>query len=161
MLVAFILTAPIAKAQTGWITHKGDERVSVKFPAEPREAIPGTFIATDKDSTGYVFTIVDFVKIAGIDSVALAPMKDTQEFADQLKVGMVQSLPNVVFDDFKIGKWKGFTHYTSTGYSSEQKRKYYLFMFIIGSKLYNASAVIPDGVGIKGRDDFWASIVVK
>lgn len=156
-LIATLMTVAIVRAQAGWITHKADNRISVKFPSEPKEAIPGTFIATGKDSIAYVFTVVDFVQVANIDSVALAPMKTTTEFTDQLKSGIKQSLPDVDFADFKIGTWKGFTSYSSSGVDSK-KKKYDMFMFIIGNKLYSLSTVKADGLGDKSRDDFFASI---
>jgi hypothetical protein len=163
-IFALVITALFAittvYAQDGWITHKGDNRISVKFPSEPKELTPGSFMATDKDNIAYIFTMVDFVQVAGIDSVALAPMKATPEFAAQLKTGMKQSLPDVNLADFKIGTWKGFTSYSSSGLDSKNK-SYDMFMFIIGNKLYSLSTVKAAGVGVKGRDDFFASIMLS
>src|ERR1700733_7688346 len=115
LIVAALIAVTTVNAQDGWVTHKGDNRISVKFPSEPKELTPGSFIAVDKDSVAYIFTIVDFVKVANIDSVALAPMKATPEFAAELKTGMKQSLPDVDLADFTIGNWKGFTSYSSSG----------------------------------------------
>jgi hypothetical protein len=160
IVITMLITAAIAKAQDGWVTHKGDERISVKFPSEPKELTPGSFIAVDKDSIAYIFTIVDFVKVANIDSVALAPMKNTPEFAAQIKTGMKQSLPDVEFPDFVIGSWKGFTSYVSSGLDSKNK-KYDMFMFIIGNKLYSVSTVTAPGASTKGRDNFLGSIMLS
>ena len=160
LIAILLITVGITNAQDGWVTHTGDNRVSVKFPSTPREIVPGSFMAVDKDSIAYIFTIVDFVQVAGIDSVALAPMKTTPEFAAQLKTGMSQSLPDVTLADFKIGTWKRFTSYTSTGVDSK-KRKYDIFMFIIGNKMYSASTIAADGMGTKGMDTFLASVVVN
>ena len=116
LAIAAMLTVTIAYAQNGWVTHQGDNRISVKFPTDPKELVPGSFIAVAHDSSVVcVFTLVDFVKVAGIDSTTLAPIKNTPEFAAQLKSGMGKSLPNVNLDDFKIGTWKGFTSYTTSG----------------------------------------------
>jgi hypothetical protein len=87
-------------------------------------------------------------------------MKDTPEFAGQLKQGMGSSLPGVALDDFAIGKWKGFTSYTTKGINSAQKTKIYTFMVLVGNKLYSLSAVVPDGRSTKGRDDFFASLTL-
>ncbi len=159
LIVAALIAVTTVNAQDGWITHKGDNRISVKFPSEPKELTPGSFMAVDKDSIAYIFTIVDLAQVANIDSAALAPMKATPEFAAQLKSGMEQGLPGVDLDlaDFTIGNWKGFTSYRSSGLDSK-KKKYDLLMFIIGSKLYNVSTVAADGVSTKGRDDFFNSI---
>jgi hypothetical protein len=160
LLIAVLFTVTIVKAQTGWVTHKGDNRVSLKFPTTPTELTPGSFTAADKDSIAYVFTIVDFVKVAGIDSVAMAPIKATTEFAASMKTGLMQSLPDVTLPDFTIGTWKGFTCYKSTGFDSKKKR-YDIFMFIIGNNLYSVSTVASPGTGTKGRDAFVNSIVIN
>ena len=115
LIIALLITAGIANAQDGWVTHVADNRVSVKFPVEPKELTPGSFITTDNAGVAYVFTVVDFVQVANIDSVALAPLKNTPEFAAQIKTGLLQSLPGVDMADFTIGTYKGFTSYTSTG----------------------------------------------
>src|ERR1700709_1754200 len=105
-IFTLLVNIGIANAQDGWVTHIGDNRISVKFPTAPKELTPGSFMAADKDSIAYVFTIVDFVAVAGVDSVALAPMKATPEFAAQMKVGLKQSLPDADLSDFTIGVWK-------------------------------------------------------
>jgi hypothetical protein len=161
LLIATVFAITVASAQVGWVTHRADNRISVKFPSEPVENPPGSFIATNKDSTvAYILTVVDFVQVANIDSVALAPMKATPEFAAQLKTGLSQSLPAVELSDFTIGTWKGFTSYTGTGKDPKMKR-YDIFMFIIGNKLYSVSTVTSDGVSLEGRDIFLNSIVLS
>jgi hypothetical protein len=160
LLIAVVFTATMVHAQAGWVDHKADNRITVKFPSAPQELTPGSFMAKGNDSTVYVFTLVDFQQVAGIDSTALKPMEATPEFASQLKSGMKQSLPDVGLADFTIGKWKGFTSYTTSGVDS-RKKKYDMFMFIIGNKLYSLSTVSLDGAGTKGRDDFFASAVLS
>ena len=159
LVIATIVTITFANAQTNWVNHTGDNRISVKFPAEPKEVIEGTFAAHGKDSVVYVFTIVDFVKVANIDSTALAPIKNSTEFTDQLKVGMSQSLPDVTFPEFKIGTWRGFTSYSSVGVDSK-KKKYNVFMVLIGNKMYSFSTISDDGVSMAGRDAFVNSITL-
>jgi len=160
MIVATVFAVTFASAQTGWVDHKGDNRISVKFPSDPKEVTPGSFAVSDKDSVVYIFTIVDFVQVAGIDSTTLAPMKNTPEFAAQLKTGINQGLPNVTFDDFKIGTWKGFTSYTSIGVDPD-KKKYHMFMVLIGNKMYSFSTVGADSAGMQGHDSFINSIVLS
>jgi hypothetical protein len=157
LIIASLFAITIANAQNGWVDHKGDERISVKFPVEPTEVVPGTFAAHDKDSVAYVFTIVDFVKVAGIDSTVLNPIKNTTQFTDQLKVGISQSLPNVTLDDFKIGTWKGFSTYSTTG-TDLKKRKYDMWMVLIGNKMYSLTSVRGDTANTQGRDNFFNSL---
>lgn len=161
LLFIIIIAGNITHAQTNWITHKADNRVSLKFPTQPVERIKGTFIATSKDSSiAYVFTVVDFAATAGIDSTSIAPYKTTPEFAAQLKAGIVKSLPTVELEDFKIGTWKGFTSYTSTGVDNKSK-KYFLFMFIIGNKLYSVSSILASNADFKKKDEFVSTIEIS
>jgi hypothetical protein len=162
LVIVALFTMTIVYAQTGWVTHKADNRVSVKFPNEPHEISPGSVMSMLKDSSMvYVFTMVDFVQVAGIDSVALAPIKATPEFASQLKSGIGRSLPGVNFADFTIGSYKGFTSYTSSGLDAKNK-KYDMFMFIIGNKLYSLSTIMASTIATtKSRDDYFASIVIS
>lgn len=157
LVIACFFAITIAHAQTGWVDHKGDERISLKFPAAPAEVSPGSFAAHDNDSVVYVFTIVDFVKVAGIDSTTLAPIKTTPEFTSQLKMGIGQTLPDVTFEDFKIGTWKGFSSYSSTGTDSK-KRIYDMWMVLIGNKLYSLTTVRGGTAGTEGRDNFFNSV---
>jgi len=155
-----MLSVTVLHAQNGWITHKGDDRVLVKFPSEPQETTPGTFVAiASKDSsTVYVFSIVDFTKF-GIDSASLVPLKTIPQFTAQLKAGMKKSIPTANFEDIKISTWKGFTSYTTTG-TDPKGKKYDMFMFIIGSKLYSLSTIRLSGIDVKGRDDYFAAVEI-
>lgn len=161
LVILTFVCVTISFAQTAWVTHKADDRISVKFPGEPKEVIAGTFAMRDKDSVAYVFTVVDFVAVAGIDSTALAPMQDSPEFASQLKTGISSSLPNVTLDDFKVGKWKGHSSYTTSGVNSKDKSKMYMLMVLIGNKLYSLSAVIPEGKAMAGRDEYFGSLTLS
>ena len=143
----------------GWITQIADNRISVKFPATPKEVIRGSFVAKDKDNVAYIFSIVDFVKVGGIDSVALAPIKATVEFAGQLKTGIKKKLPDVDLKDFTIGTWNGFTSYVSSGLDSKRTR-YDILMFIIGNKLYSFTTINANSIDTKGRDVFFNAIVL-
>ena len=161
LIIACFCAITIANAQTGWVTHRADNRISVKFPSEPAENPPGSFIATNPNKTlAYVLTVVDFVQVANVDSVALAPIKTTPEFAAQLKTGILQSLPTVDLSDFTIGTWKGFTSYTATG-TDPDKKKYDMFMVIIGNKLYSFSTITAEGESLEGRDIFLKSIMLS
>jgi hypothetical protein len=160
LIVATVFAVTFANAQSGWVDHKGDNRISVKFPSEPKAVDTYSFLAMGKDSTAYIFTIVDLVQVSGLDSAALAPMKTTPEFADQIKAGLAQSLSGVDLSDVAIGTWKGFTSYTLTGKDAKLK-KYNIFMFIISAKLYSFSTVALNGASTEGHDIFLNSIVLS
>ena len=160
LIIATFFAITVANAQNGWVMHKADNRISVKFPAEPTAAAGG-FIAANKDSTlACVLTVVDLLQVANLDSVALAPMKNSPDFAAQLKTGIKQGMPNVDLSDFTIGTWKGFTSYTANGTDAKMKR-YDMFMVLIGNKLYSFSTVTANGATLQGRDAFFQSIVLS
>jgi hypothetical protein len=161
LLVAIVLlTIAVVRAQQPWVTHKVNDRVSIKFPSTPREFIPGSFMSVVPDSSVvYIFTVVDFAEVANLDSAALAPVKATPEFAAELKTGMKRSLPDVNFSDFAIGDFKGFTSYSTSGLDSKKKR-YDMFMFIIGTNFYSLSIVTAYGGLLENRDKFFASIQI-
>ena len=160
LVILTVISITLAFSQTAWVSHKADNRISLKFPDEPKEVITGTFAAHDKDSSTYVLTVIDFVAAANIDSTALAPMQDSPDFAAQLKQGMTSTLHGVTLDDFKIGKWKGHTSYTSTGINNNDKSQLYSFMVLVGNKLYSLSVIVPAGRPVAGRDEFFSSLTL-
>jgi hypothetical protein len=160
LVTVAVLMVTLAHAQTGWVDHKGDDRISVKFPVQPKEIASGSFFAFDKDTTGYIFTIIDYMKVAGMDSVALDKEKDLPEFAVGMKTGYTKSNPDVKIDDFKVGKWKGFTCYTTSGVDSK-KRQWDMFIFIIGNKMYGLQTMRNEHSSPEGRDAFFNSVVLS
>jgi len=160
-MVGVLFTLTIAYAQESWVNHKVDNKVSIKFPSQPKEFMPGSFLAMAPDSSVvYIFTLVDFAKVANLDSAALAPVKATPAFAAELKTGMTKSLPDVNLADFTIGNYKGYTSYTTSGLDSKKKR-YDMFMFIMGTNFYSLSVVTTYGALLEGRDKFFASITLS
>lgn len=158
-LLLFIAVPFITNGQTNWVTHKADERISMKFPATPKEAVKGTMVATEPDSSvAYILTVLDFT-IFNIDSATLAPVKATPEFAAQLKTGMAQSMPDLLVEDLKISEWKSFTSYATTG-TDTKKNKYKMMMVIIGTKLYSLTAVCKPNVDTAKADKFFASLTL-
>ncbi|GAA4315256.1 hypothetical protein GCM10023149_11780 [Mucilaginibacter gynuensis] len=163
LFIVVVLAVTAVNAQTAWVTQKIDDKVSVKFPSAPKVE-NGVYRLKDKDSVGYALNIVDFQAVANLDSAALAPMKDTEEFAGQLKAGLEQSLQGIVLSDITIGKWKGYTTYSLTGNNAAKKTKLYLQMILIGSKMYSMSSAVPDAApaaGLKNKDLYFTSATVK
>jgi len=158
--IALLFTLGIAYAQNDWVIHKCDNRISVKFPSEPKEIQPGSFTANLKDSTvACIFTCVDFSKVANIDSTTLAPLENTADFAAELKTGLESHLSDVKMNDLTIGKWNGFNSYSTWGIDSKKKR-YDFFMVIIGNNLYSLTTITGFGALFETRDTFFSSIVL-
>lgn len=157
LLFILIVLATVMESQaqtTGWTTKKLDERLSVKFPYEPKEFQAGSFMSLSKDSNiVYIVTIVDFKKNFNVDSVAIAPLKETPEFAGQLKTGLTTSMPKVTLADMVMGKWHGFTSYTTTGVDTD-KKIYNIQMILVGNKMYSFSTIRRDDKYLSDKEYF-------
>ena len=154
------LLSVAANAQTNWVTQKLDEKVSVKFPVQPQKVTKNdidSYTVKGPDSIGYNAVMIDFKTVAKLDSVALAPMKDSQRFADGLKAGMASKKPNYTFGDAVIGKWKTYTTYTIPGTENTNKNQLLTRMILIGSKLYTLTCVVPANTITKNNDLFLSS----
>jgi hypothetical protein len=160
LLFTTILAVNLVHAQSDWINYKIDNKLSVKVPVQPND-MQGSQIATDKDNLVYVITVVDFVKVAGIDSATLAPMAPTQEFANSIKTGMLGQMPGFTLGDITIGKWHGLNCYHVEGENVERKVKTYSFMVIVGSQFYSLSTIVPYDKSNKPKDDFFDSLVLN
>jgi hypothetical protein len=158
ILFFIAITAISVKAQTTWVKQQLDGRVAVKFPAAPKMSARGPIVMyrdTDKNNLIYAAAVVDYMVIAQLDSAKLAVMKDTQQFADGIKNGMATTAKSYEFGDVTLGKWKGYSTYSIAGTSATNKAKMYFMIILIGSKGYNLSCVVPDGVSPQSKDDFF------
>ncbi len=156
LISALVIT--IADAQSTWMNYKIDSRLSAKVPNEPKPVDENTVMASDNDGCAYLITIADFQQLAGLDSAKLAPLAATPEFAGALKTGILSKMPGYTMSDVKVGNWNGYVCYNVDGGNDTQKVKIYTFMVIVGSKLYNLSAVVPAALAFTGKDDFFASL---
>lgn len=161
VLIAILVCALFSvHAQTGWVTFKVDSKVSIKFPADPSLLDANTYCVIDSGKKkAFLFTAIDFVKAGGIDSLTLLKQKNTPEFVAKLKTTMEQALTGVNLTDFAIGKWKGYTSYHASGLDDKKKR-YDIFIFIIGDVGYCLSTVTKDGVPLDDRDKFFSSVIL-
>ena len=161
-LLLFVLAlSATASAQTNWITKNLDEKLSVKFPAEPEKVSkPGidSYTVKAQDSIIYTAGVVDYKIVAGLDSDRLAPLKDMQQFADQIRLGMAAKKPNYTFGPITISKWKTYTLYTVS--ATENSNKYTLTaqMITIGSKGYSFSCRVPVGMATPNKEAFLGSV---
>src|SRR5882757_2268987 len=100
-LLLFVLTlSAAANAQTAWVTTKIDNKISVKFPAEPVKMSKPTgdvYVYRAADSLAYSAAMLDMNVVVHLDSTKLAQVKDMQPFADQLIKGIASSKKNYTF----------------------------------------------------------------
>jgi hypothetical protein len=161
-LLLFVLLASFTvNAQTGWVTKNIDDKLSIKFPVEPKKATKNGFdsyVAKGNDSVAYSSTVLDLKVVANLDSATLAPVKDSQEFADQMKMGMVSTKTNYTIGDITIGKWKNYTTYSVSGTENATKSTLYIRMILIGSKMYTLSCMLPANLSTKNNETFFGSV---
>jgi hypothetical protein len=77
--------------------------------------------------------MIDFKVVAHLDSATLAPMKDVQQFADQIRMGMASKKLNYTFGDIAIGKWKTYTTYSMSATENTNKNTLLVQMILIGN----------------------------
>ena len=161
LLFVLMLSAATTKAQTGWITKKLDEKISVKFPSEPEKTTKNgvdIYTVRAKDSIGYSANVIDYNVIVHLDSAALAPVKDTQQFADQMKMGIASKKTNYTFGDIVIGKWNTYTTYNLSASDKVNKNTLLMRMVLIGSKMYSVSCRVPANLVTKNNEVFLGSV---
>lgn len=152
LLLLLVLSVVFTNAQTAWITKKLDGKISVKFPEEPTKTTKTaseSYVFKGKDSIQYSATVLDYKILANLDSATLAPLKDSQQFADQMMAGMASQKPNYTFGEAKIGKWKTYTNYTFSGVDNTTKKQLSVQMILIGSKMYALTCLVPDKIVTK------------
>jgi hypothetical protein len=160
LLLFVLLLSATANAQTTWITKNLDERLSVKFPAEPQKTIRNgidVYTLRQADSTAYSASVIDYKVVVHLDSAALAPVKDNQQFADQMKKGLASVKPNYTFGDITIGNWKTYTTYSLSGSENTTKGTLFIQMILIGSKMYSLSCRVPVNLVTKNKEEFLSS----
>ena len=161
-LLLFMLTlSAAAKAQTNWVTQNLGAKLSVKFPSEPEKVIKNgveSYTVKAKDSVIYSAGVIDFEVVAHVDSAGLAPMKDTQEFANQMRTGFASKKPTYTFGDITIGKWKTYTSYSFSGVENTNKNRAIIHMILIGSKIYSFVCRVPPNLVTQNNDVFLNSV---
>ncbi len=161
LLLLIVFNSIMVRAQTNWIKQQLDNRVAVKFPVAPKMITQGgniVYKGTDKDSVIYSASTIDFDVVAHLDSAKLAPMKDTQQFADGLKTGMSSSAKAYEFGDVIMGKWNGYSSYNITGKNVAKHTKIFVLIILVGSKGYYLSSLVPDGLSPKCKDDYFSMV---
>jgi hypothetical protein len=163
LLLFILMLSAAAKAQTNWVTKDLDEKLSIKFPSEPQKVTKNgiySYTLKGKDSVGYNAAVMDYKVVAHLDSATLAPMKDTQEFADQIRMGMASKKANYTFGDVTIGKWKTYTTYSISASENTNKNKLLIQIILIGSKMYSLSCLVPANLVTKNNEVFLGSVDV-
>lgn len=150
-----------ANAQTQWNDTKLGDKISVKFPSTPGTKTANgsmNFVAKTKDSVTFTGFVLDYQIIARLDSTALAAVKDTQAFADQLRAGILAQRKDYTLGNIEVGKWQTYTAYQILGKKNNNNSKLYLKMIIIGSKMYGLSCLVPEQLATKDNEVFLNSL---
>jgi hypothetical protein len=161
LLLFVLMLSTTANAQTDWVTKNLDEKLSVKFPVEPEKVTKNgidSYTVKGKDSVGYNAAVLDYKVVANLDSAALASVKDTQQFADQIRLGIGSKKTNYTFGNVIIGKWKTYTAYSISASENTNKNTLLLRMILIGSKMYSLSCLVPANMVTKNNEVFLGSV---
>jgi hypothetical protein len=105
----------------------------------------------------YSVAMLDYKIVLHLDSAALAPMKDNQQFADQLRAGIASNKTNYTFGDITIGKWNTYATYSMSASENINKNTLLIQMILIGSKMYSLSCRIPANMTTKNNEVFFGS----
>ena len=160
---AFLFSSIVTQAQNNWISYKIDNKISVKFPSKPTHLSDEVLSSSSKDSSAALFiAVIDLAKIADADSAAVAKIIENPDAIKDLANVMNNNTQYAKLEDFKLGKWNGFTSYTSTAVGTDPRNKYYhVFVFFIGIKAYMFSAVLSPTANSKIKDDYFSSITLN
>jgi len=157
LVVTIICSIIVAHAQTNWIDYKIDNRVSVKIPSQPKKIDEFNVMASDMSGSVYVLGAVDLAISDGTDSAKLVTLAPTAEYAKMMRTKLIESLPGFEMGDIKTGLWNQHNAYYLNGVYLATKGKVYMFLFIIGSKLYSLTAITPENSSGQAKEDFFAS----
>lgn len=158
LLFTAIITLSAVKAQTGWVDYKIDNKLSVKLPVQPGKYGQNSHSASTKDSTVCIVTMIDLKAATHLDSATLVAMQPTAEFAAGLKASMLGQMADVTLGDVKMDKWNGNYSYAIEGVNAAKKLKTYTFMVVVNNNLYALNCLVPDGVSVKDKEYFFASL---
>jgi len=161
LIVSFctILFALPANAQTNWVLKKIDNRISVKFPAEPSPIAEGVtgykFLYTD--SSLITASLVDLEQM-GLDSATLAGLIETEEFFEQFKVGLTGQTPDAEITKSVIVKWNNYVAYEIEGVDKSKNQKIFFKCIFIGAKMYVFSCIFNSTTDILQKETYFKSI---
>lgn len=150
-----LMSSVTVMAQGDWVKQSIDGRASIKFPKTP-EKVPDAdaYYYTGPDSIKYVVNVTDLGEL-GLDSATLAEMTPTDEFLDQMKMGMTMQMPGIEFSKSAISTWKNYTVYDFEGYNKTDKANMFIKTVFVGSKMYVLLNIVPEKKTATGKDTFF------
>jgi hypothetical protein len=157
VVIAVICSINFARGQASWIDYNIDNRVSVKIPSQPKKIDEFNVMSSDMSGSVYVIGAVDLAISDGTDSAKLVTLAPTAEYATMMRTKLIESMPGFEMGEIKTGLWKQHNAYYLNGIYTRTKGKVYMFLFIIGSKMYNLAVITPENSGGQAKDDFFAS----
>jgi hypothetical protein len=146
----------------GWVNYKIDNKLSVKLPEQPQKVNESAVKASDNQKITYIVGMDDLAKTDGTDSTALASKATSPEYLNILKAKFTKSMgQGFSLSNIKAGTWKTYPCYYFEGTHVPTSANIYFFMVLIGSKLYQLMAFIPDGISSKTKDSYFDSLVLN
>lgn len=163
LLLFILLQTAFAFSQSVWVIQKIDERLAVQFPDNPTKTTKKgseSYLSKGKDSGQYSAVVLDYKILANLDSATLSRIRNTQQFADQIRGGMAAQKTNYTFEVAKIGTWNTFTTYSFNAVEHTSKARLAVRMILIGSKMYALSCLLPDQLVTANEQRFFDSITL-
>jgi hypothetical protein len=158
LFVIIALSINFVFAQNNWINYRVDDKLTVKFPAQPNKLNEyGVFVKTI-DTAVFILSTVDLSKTDGLDSATVQSRAPTSEFANSLKDGMLSEMKGFTLGNVNIAKWNNYTCYNINGNNTSTKMSIYAFIVFIGTHAYDLMAIMPDNHGQAQKNLFFHSL---
>jgi hypothetical protein len=150
------ITSIYASAQDKWFMQKISDKISVNFPLEPKKINENSYAVKDADDVVYALTIVDLLKVTGLDAAAFTTQVKTQAFADEFMNGLIPTMPKYTFKAAQIITVKGMPAYRLVGRNEEAKNTIFMTAVFVDGIGHTLASLIADGKDTKRKDKYIA-----
>jgi hypothetical protein len=166
-LIAAVLFTAITFAQDAWKTIGLMDKVSVSMPSTVKEEERGGRKAQSAklaDSSSFVASAIDFAGF-GLTEDVIASMSGSDEFRDQIKGGMLGSMPGAnVLSEKTITYQEKYTCYEFEIETEEKGKKVKRFARLVFYKSFGISinySAGMNGVNAADKDKFFNSLKIE
>jgi hypothetical protein len=156
LCLLLVATSMYANAQDKWFMQKISDKVSVNFPLEPKKINENAYAIKDAEDVVYAVTVVDLVKVTGLDAATFTTQVKTQEFADNFMAGLIPTMPKYMFKAVQITTIKNMPAYRMIGRNEEAKTTIFMTAIFVDGIGHTLAAVVADGKDTKRKDKFVA-----
>jgi hypothetical protein len=149
------------KAQDKWYLQQIAEKVSIKFPVQPRKINEISYGLKDTSGIVYVSSTVDLLKTTQLDLPTFNEEIEKQEFADDFGIGVSGSFPKYKFGQTKLIMAQGQRAYIMEARCEENKSNLYMLVCFLNGISYGFTCIVPDGKSLKNKDIYFSTVSIK